>query len=332
VNKRCGDIAKVSSRDLLNTESSKLNTRRYVLVTGAYGFLGRHVARLFAQKGSTVVGIGHGQWSRVEWESWGMSTWHQADVTLAGLELYAGCPSVIVHCAGSGSVFFSVENPLADFERTVATTANVLEYVRRYAPSCRIVYPSSASIYGAVETVPIREDCRAAPISQYGVHKLMAEQMVVSYARQFETSAAIVRLFSVYGCGLRKQLLWDACHKFANKDTVFMGTGEEVRDWLHVDDAAELLLVAAEHASSACPTINGGTGQGATVRDVLVHLRNSLHLGNLPTPTFSGAQRVGDPNNYVAHIGSSQAWAWQPTRHWKAGVAEYAAWWTRHSR
>jgi UDP-glucose 4-epimerase len=302
----------------------------HVLVTGAYGFLGRHVARFFSQKGHTVVGIGHGEWQRDEWELWGLSGWHCADVTLQTLEQQVGTPSIIVHCAGGGSVSFSIDDPIADFERTVVTTAHVLEYVRTVAPSCRVVYPSSASIYGTVDELPIQEDCHAAPISQYGVHKLMAEQMVASYARQFGTSAAIVRLFSVYGCGLRKQLLWDACRKLANHDNVFMGTGEEVRDWLHVEDAAELLLVAAGHASVECPTINGGTGEGITVREVLVHLGKCLPLEE-QTPTFSGAHRMGDPSRFVAHIDTAKAWGWRPKRLWKQGIQDYASWWKRNS-
>jgi UDP-glucose 4-epimerase len=296
-------------------------------VTGANGFLGRHVARCFAGRGHAVLGIGHGEWLREEWELWGLSGWHSADVTLETLRQHAGEPAVIVHCAGGGSVSFSIDDPIADFERTVVTTAHVLEYVRKSAPSCRVVYPSSASIYGTAETVPIGEDCPAAPISQYGTHKLMAEQMVTSYGRQFGTSAAIVRLFSVYGCGLRKQLLWDACRKFASHDSVFMGTGDEMRDWLHVEDAATLLLAAAEHASPRCPTVNGGSGQGVTVRDVL------LHLGSGPfqtEPSFSGAQRMGDPTRFVADIESAKAWGWLPKRRWTEGVEEYAKWWKRN--
>jgi UDP-glucose 4-epimerase len=294
-----------------------------IVVTGAHGFLGRHVARCFARKGHTVLGIGHGDWPRAEWESWGLSGWQHADVTLQVLEKYAAAPAAIVHCAGSGSVADSIADPQADFERTVTTTEHVLQYVRSHAPACKVVYPSSAGVYGAVESVPIHEESPTVPISGYGTHKLIAEQMVASHARQFGTAASIVRLFSVYGCGLRKQLLWDACRKFAANDTVFMGTGLEVRDWLHVEDAAELLAAAVERASPECPIVNGGSGEGVTVRDVLVHLGSSFQK----QPSFSGTQRAGDPSRYIADIGRAKAWGWQPTHHWKAGVAEYAAWW-----
>jgi UDP-glucose 4-epimerase len=303
---------------------------RTTVITGAHGFLGRHVARLFSRKGHTVLGIGNGNWAPEEWKSWGLSEWYAADVSLQSMKQFADRPSVIVHCAGGGSVSFSVADPIADFERTVVTTAHVLEYVRTLAPSCRVVYPSSASVYGAAPESPIREECPAAPISQYGVHKLMAEQMVSSYSRQFGTTSAIVRLFSVYGCGLRKQLLWDACAKFAKKEDVFMGTGDEVRDWLHVGDAAELLLAAASHASAECPTVNGGSAEGVSVREILEHLGNCLDADGRK-PRFSGAPRVGDPSRYVANIDASKAWGWSPKRNWKAGVEEYAAWWIENS-
>jgi UDP-glucose 4-epimerase len=300
--------------------------RASVVITGANGFLGRHVARCFAREGHRVLGIGHGEWPREEWELWGLSGWHRVDAKLQTLKQYADSPSAIVHCAGSGSVAFSIENPLEDFERTTVTTAHVLEYVRLYAPSCRVVYPSSASVYGVVDGVPIREDCRLAPISQYGVHKLMSEQLVASYARLFGAPASIVRLFSLYGPGLRKQLLWDACGKFAVGNNVFMGTGDEVRDWLHVEDAAELLLAAVDHASSDCPTVNGGSGEGVTVRDLLQHLGSSL-LKATVIPGFSGAKRVGDPSRYIADLKGAKSWNWRPRRLWRDGVAEYAAWW-----
>jgi len=278
-----------------------------------------------------VLGIGHGDWSREEWEQWGLSAWRRADITQRAIQDYVEFPTSIIHCAGSGSVSYSIEDPLGDFERTVTTTAHVLEYIRTSAPTCRVVYPSSASVYGAAEIIPIKESARTEPISQYGVHKLMAEYMIGSYARQFGVASSIVRLFSVYGCGLRKQLLWDACHKLAANDLTFMGTGDEVRDWLHVEDAAELMHSAVEHASPECPTVNGGSGEGATVREVVSLLADRL-LSETSRLSFCGTKRSGDPQRYIADIESSISWRWRPRHRWKDGVSEYAIWWKGKSQ
>ena len=79
-----------------------------VIVTGAFGFIGRSVARHLAKLGWEVVGLGHGKWSRQEWETWGLTEWHTCDITLNSLLSYADTPDLIVHCAGSGSVNFSM--------------------------------------------------------------------------------------------------------------------------------------------------------------------------------------------------------------------------------
>ena len=297
-----------------------------VVITGAHGFLGRHAARTFAGRGYSVVGIGHGNWPRAEWESWGLSDWHQADVTRESLRQFAGAPHAILHCAGSGSVGFSVAQPFEDFQRTVATTAHVLEYVRLDSPATRVVYPSSASVYGRAEAFPIHEDCQLAPIAPYGAHKRMAEELLAFHARWFHVAVSVVRFFSVYGCGLKKQLLWDACRKLTAGDRVFMGTGDEIRDWLHVDDAAELLLLAIEQASPECPIANGGTGEGVRVRDLLNSLAQSL-CPSRPSVEFSGVASSWDPECYIADPTRAISWGWRPQRQWRKSVAEYVAWW-----
>ena len=186
-----------------------------ILVTGAHGFVGRHVSRSFAQRGHEVVGMGHGGWKSEEWQSWGLCRWTETDISIEALEKFGGEPEVIVHCAGGGSVPMSVVQPYQDFERTVISMANVLEYIRLKSPATRLVFPSSAAVYGNAETMPIKEEDRCAPISPYGMHKLLAEQLMTSYANAYGVSCVIVRFFSIYGCGLRKQLLWDACGKIA---------------------------------------------------------------------------------------------------------------------
>lgn len=286
--------------------------------------MGRHVARALAAGGHTVTGIGHGAWSRDQWRHWGIAEWHAADITLENLVTYAGDPAVVVHCAGSGSVAFSATHPHQDYLRTVATTAALLEFVRLHAKDAAVVYPSSAAVYGFAATVPIAESEPSNPVSPYGMHKQMAEQLCLTYALHFGVNAAIVRFFSVYGTGLRKQLLWDACSKLQRGEGFFFGTGAEVRDWLHVDDAANLLAMARERASPACPIVNGGTGTGASVADVVSELRRALKVE--AEPVFDGRRREVDPPAYVADTSRVASWGWKARKAWREGIREYAEW------
>jgi UDP-glucose 4-epimerase len=294
------------------------------LVSGAHGFVGRHVARHLAGCGFQVAGIGHGAWSRDQWREWGLDEWHGSEVDLDALVTYAGEPDMIVHCAGSGSVSFSIAHPYHDFQRTAQTTIAVLEYARLYAPEARIVIPSSGAVYGASARLPIPESAPPGPVSPYGMHKHFAEELCRYYASLYALRTAIVRFFSVYGVGLRKQLLWDACRKLSQSDTTFAGTGEERRDWLHVDDAVNLLYIAADHASVGCPIVNGGSGRSASVAEVLSMLKDGFPAAG--AIRFSGARRKGDPVHLEADIARAQAWGWQPAMSLEQGIAQYLSW------
>ena len=300
-----------------------------VLVTGAAGFLGGHIARHLSGVGFRVSGLGHGDRSSAEWSRLGISNWSSGEISISALASQTETPDIIVHCAGGASVSASVENPDMDFRRTVDTTRDVLEYVRLHAPRARVILPSSAAIYGDVARLPISENTPPAPISPYGLHKLLSEELCQSYARQYGLKVAIVRLFSVYGPGLRKQLLWDACEKLSRGDSTFSGTGQELRDWLHVDDAVSLLAAAGEHASPCCPIVNGGSGQASTVAQVLQSLAEMFPKA---APLhFTGIARKGDPIGYEADTSRACAWNWRARVELPRGIAEYAAWYLRQA-
>lgn len=301
-----------------------------ILVTGANGFLGRHVSREAGAHGHRVVGIGHGDWAEDAWRQWGLSDWLELDVTLASLVAHAGKPDVIVHCAGSSSVGFSFENPAQDFERTVSTTLDVLEYIRTCAPETSLAYPSSAAVYGRATVLPIVEESPLAPISPYGVHKAIAEDLCRSYGRTFGLRVAIVRIFSAYGVELRKQLLWDASRKAVAGHFQFAGNGEETRDWVHAEDAARLLLIAAGHATPEAPIVNGASGTEVANRSILEVLFEAL--GTSQGPEFTGGGRSGDPERYAGDSSRAAVWGWTARRPWQEGVYEYARWFREISR
>jgi len=143
------------------------------------------------------------------------------------------------------------------------------------------------------------ESAELRPVSAYGWHKLAAERLCEQYGAVYGVSSVAVRLFSVYGPRLRKQLLWDACNKFSRRETEFFGTGEETRDWVHVEDAARLAVIASTHATPAVPRVNGG-GTPASIRQILTELAAGLECGI--APTFSGSAREGDPQHQVGSV------------------------------
>jgi len=297
---------------------------KQVVVTGAHGFLGRHVGRIFSENGYTVMGLGHGTWLRSEWRLWGFSDWHSCDITLESLNTYVQQPDVVVHCAGSGSVGHSLTHPKQDFERTVLTSLTVLEFLRLYSPQTAFVYPSSAAVYGNVDALPILESAPLNPLSPYGVNKKIVEELIRSYAQYFSLPVAISRFFSLYGPGLRKQLLWDACTKIEKGDFDFYGTGHEVRDWLHVQDASRLLLTLSSQASSDAVIVNGGTGTGTTVNEVVTTLIRKLNKQD--SPRFLKIQKPGDPPGYIADIKKATGYGWKPEISIEYGIDEYINW------
>ena len=142
-----------------------------ILITGAHGFIGKHLARWLARQGHQVAGLGHGIWPASEASSWGVTHWLNGDIQSGNLRLLqqtSGTPDVVYHLAGGSSVGVALANPREDFTRTVATTAELLEWLRVDAPQARLVAVSSAAVYGSGHDGPIAEGATLAPYSPYG--------------------------------------------------------------------------------------------------------------------------------------------------------------------
>lgn len=299
------------------------------LITGAHGFIGRHLSRRLAHHGIDVSGIGYGSWTESERITWGIGHWLEGDVSKKNLDTIQGDYGkldVIFHLAGGSSVGKSFVTPEDDFRRSVLSTFELLEWARLFAQDVRLVFSSSAAVYGAGHTRMIIETDELSPYSPYGVHKRIAEELIESYGNTYGLNVAVIRLFSVYGPELRKQLLWDSCCRLAvdSSRLVLGGTGVETRDWLHVSDATTLLQLAATNASPKVFLVNGGTGVSVSVQQVAEQL--CLAWGSNTQVEFSGMGRTGDPHFLVADMKHANAIGFQPRNTWQAGVSEYVNW------
>jgi UDP-glucose 4-epimerase len=300
--------------------------RPIAVVLGAAGFIGRHVALALNHRGFAVRGLGHGNWDAQERASWGVTDWLESDIKLDSLNRIAGSDGIaaILQCAGSGAVSFSYSEPMADYQRSVDSTLAMLEFVRERSDSPRVVVASSAAVYGDQGDIDTDESAVRSPISPYGFHKMMAEILCDSYSRFFGVTASVVRLFSVYGEGLRKQLLWDALNKFDRDEFRFFGTGHEWRDWIHVDDAASLLVAAATADQPRFAVYNGGHDK-ATTRDVLTSLASLS--GAAGAVTFTGKTHTGNPRRLTAScFRARHQLGWEPHVALAQGLPRYVDW------
>lgn len=274
-------------------------------VTGACGFIGRSLCRYLHAQGQRVAGLGHGSVTPREAKELGIGYWVRGTVSESNLDLLArsaGLPRTIYHLAGGSSVSASIESPLEDFERTVTSTAHLLDWYRQAQCDAKIVCVSSAAVYGSGHDGPIPEDAPARPASPYGAHKYAMEQLCWSSANSFGIPIVIVRLFSVFGVELRRQLVWDLASRIAAepKRIELSGSGDERRDWLSVKAAVVLLHRLSSAASPATPVFNGGTGIATSVREMARTLIDAW--GSDVELRFSGDSRPGDPHSLVADV------------------------------
>lgn len=301
-------------------------------ITGAHGFIGRHLARSLQADGVKVAGIGHGFWPEVEAAHYGVSYWLNGEISASNLrqmQQVLGLPDVVFHLAGGSSVGSAIAHPREDFTRTVVSTAELVEWLRQDSPATRLVAVSSAAVYGSSYSGAIPENGRLSPFSPYGSHKLMMEELCRSYAANFGLRVVLPRLFSVYGTGLKKQLLWDICGKIAAGGSVDLGgSGDELRDWIDVRDVVHILNQISKFASADAPTINIASGTATSVRAIaeLVTKQWSNVGSSKPLITFNGRSRPGDPFSLIADVTQMRQYTTASFIPVTQGIAEYVNW------
>ncbi|MHA3771977.1 NAD-dependent epimerase/dehydratase family protein [Verrucomicrobiota bacterium sgz303538] len=298
---------------------------RTVLITGVAGFLGRTVAREFSRAGWHVLGVDDSAPENASLPTG--ARYHRARLphpSLAEL-IRETSPQACVHCAGRASVPLSLQDPAADFNGNTALTFELLNTLRQHAPQCRFLFLSSAAVYGNPATLPVCETHPTAPLSPYGYHKLQSELLCEEFTCVYGLPTAAVRIFSAYGPGLRRQVIWDICAKLLNGgDLRLYGTGRESRDFIHAVDVAKALVLLAERAPCDGERYNLASGQEVTIAELFNQL--ALALDRPAQPIFDGQTRAGDPLNWRADVGRLQTLGFQPSVSLDHGLRGVAAW------
>lgn len=297
-----------------------------VLITGANGFIGNRTALFFLKNNYEVYG-----WDREKLDyPFIIDSPDMSSIQSVVEALTITKPEIIIHCAGSADVGKSVANPEMDFQGNVVLTHNLLFAMHRLGMhDTRFIFLSSAGVYGNPKSLPITEDMEVNPLSPYAVHKVMCEDLCRYFVKNYGMDVKVARIFSAYGVGLKKQIFWDMYNKSRSGKLSMFGTGNESRDYIHVDDVVKSLFLLATTESDHV-VFNIANGEEVTIRLATEIFAKYAGIEKKDI-IFNGKVREGDPLNWRADISRIKELGYKKSVQMEDGMKKYVEWCDKQS-
>lgn len=294
-----------------------------VLVTGAGGFIGSHLAERLVRAGAEVHAMVHYN---------ALSSWGNLDlvspevksglrVTLGNIEdsdyVMHACRGmdVVFHLAALIAIPYSYIAPRSYVRANVEGTLNVLEAARRLNVG-RVIHTSTSEVYGTALREPIDEEHPLQGQSPYSASKIGADKMAESYWRSFETEVVTLRPFNTFGPRQSaRAFIPTIISQALERDSIRLGALEPLRDMTFVSDTVAGYLAAAITPGIAGETINLGTGETRSIGDFAARI---LALMGVDKPIVQDAERIRPMKSEVGKLVSDNSKArrlmgWAPT-------------------
>jgi dTDP-glucose 4,6-dehydratase/UDP-glucose 4-epimerase len=281
-----------------------------ITILGSQGFIGSNLVNFFRYQGHEI------------------QTLSKEDLLDINIFINAFEKSeVVINCIGSATVGYSYTNTEEAFESNVIVVGKVLELLRQNSfQHVKFINLSSAAVYGNPQILPVNESHETKPLSPYGYHKLISELLLKEYHHCFGLKTASLRIFSAYGMGQKKLLLWDLHQKIKNSNgkICLFGTGDETRDFIHIEDIAQQILLAISNACFKGEAVNVGNGVEVKISEIADLFR--MHYPKDFEYEFNGAVRLGDPLNWCADVTLMRNWGFQNRIGIEQGIDNYIKW------
>ena len=298
-----------------------MNLKQNILILGSEGFIGSNLVKYLHQTYS-IFGIDILQQHTNNYTYWHVSGDNSELASCFARNRFDFC----INVAGSGNVGSSIHHPDIDFRLNVIQTHQVLEAIRIHQPECQYIHFSSAAVYGDPKHLPISESDEINPLSPYGWHKWHAENLCKEYDKIYAIPTVILRPFSVYGPGLKKQLFWDIFKKYKDDhDHIELwGTGNETRDFIYIKDlcrCVETIMVKGDFNSSI---YNIGTGNEISIHRAAASFLMAINPGI--KIKFNNKTKPGDPLKWKADISKINNLGFTPQYSFDEGILQVIKW------
>jgi UDP-glucose 4-epimerase len=268
---------------------------RHAVVTGSSGFIGSALTENLVAKGVEVIGVDSSPSLKTDYKT------VLLDITEKNaLEEYIRSDTVIFHMAARASVPGSVANPADDFHNTCYGLFQVLESARKYG--CKVIFPSTASIFDIGNELPMTEKSYVKPSSPYGAAKVAGEAYCFVYHRCYGIDIRIARMFSVYGIGMNRFAIYDIIQNILknNEELVLLGDGKQIRDYLYIDDVVEGLGRIATHGKPG-EDYNLASGQRVPLLELAQTIGRLMDVPNINI-SLTGESFPGDIPQWYADV------------------------------
>lgn len=304
---------------------------KHVLITGGAGFIGSHTADALLAQGIAVRvldNFSNGKHANLNASalSDGRLSFIDGDVrNAAAVDSAAQGMDAVLHLAAQVSVPRSVADPVESSTHNIAGFLNVLDAVRRNKIP-RMVYASSAAVYGVPEALPLTEANTAKPLSPYGLEKFINDQYAALYRELYGVSSVGMRYFNVYGPRQDpKSPYAGVISKFAdglesNVSLRVFGDGSQTRDFIYVGDVARANVLALQ--GDVTGVLNVGTGTSVTLLELIEAMKEAF---DKPAEVLREPPATGD----IAHSATNparlmQTLDWQPATTFVQGLRALA--------
>jgi UDP-glucose-4-epimerase GalE len=290
---------------------------RQVLVTGGAGYIGSHVCRALAASGFVPVvydNLSHGHAWAVQWGPLEIGDLSDGQRLASVLRQYH--PHSVIHLAGLIAAGESVTDPASYYRNNLAATLTMLETMRDCGVR-RLVFSSSAGVYGEPDQIPIPETHPHRPVNPYGATKSMVERLLADFATAYGLRSVALRYFNAVGAAPEGQigeahpqethlvpLVLDVAAGIRHFAQIYGGDfptpdGTCIRDYIHVCDLADahILALAYLDRDTGTEAFNLGSDKGASVREVI---DTAARVTRRPIATSLSPRRPGDPAILVA--------------------------------